>query len=464
MKHRHRMRKYGSYTLPKRRSLKDSRRSHMTPGKTPVQRRREREARGEVSTNAIVAASPHLLEIPTARVFQPLLAPKRYKGAHGGRGSGKSHFFAEMLVERCVIDPTTRAVCIREVQLSLKESVKALIEDKIKKFKLQKYFRILVSHIEVLDERGAPQGRIIFMGMQDHTADSIKSLEGYDIAWVEEAQSLSVTSWDLLRPTLRKPGSEIWCSWNPKSPKDPVDAFFRNNPQPNTICVEANYDDNPWFPEEQRLDMEYDRKRDPDRWKHIWGGGYQKSSESRVFRNWRIGNREEFDTRDVLIAVPRYGADWGYAKDPSVGVKIKIVGRKLYVMAECYKIGCEIDHSPALFDTLDNGEARKWPIIADSARPETISYMQRNGYSKMKPAKKGPGSVAEGVEFLKSYDIIVHPDCFHTIDELTMYSYKIDKHTQEILPELEDLDNHVIDSLRYACESIRHASKAGVLF
>ena len=463
-KHYQRRKDHGSYELPKRRSFTDSRREHMTPGKTPVQRRREREAKGIApSTPAMKAAAVDCLRIPTARVFLPLLAPKRYKGAYGGRGSGKSHFFAEMLVERCVIDPTTRAVCIREVQLSLKESVKALIEDKIKKLKLTRYFRVLLSHIEVLDENGVAQGRIIFMGMQDHTADSIKSLEGYDIAWVEEAQSLSRTSWDLLRPTLRKPGSEIWCSWNPKSPKDPVDDFFRNDPQPNSVCVEANYEDNPWFPEEQRLDMEYDRKRDPDRWKHIWRGGYQKSSEARVFRNWRIGTHEEFESREVQVAIPRYGADWGFAKDPSVGIKSKIVGRKMYVMAECYKVGVEIDHLPTFFDTLDKGEARKWPIVADSARPETISYMKRHGYPQIKPARKGPGSVNEGVEFLKSYDIIVHPDCVHTIDELTMYSYVVDKHTQEILPELDDMDNHVIDSLRYSNEGVRHSKKAGVL-
>lgn len=464
-KHYRRRRDYGSYTLPKRRSFEDSRRNHMTPGKTPVQRRREREAKGVApSKAAMTAAAVDCLQIQTARVFAPLLNPKRYKGAFGGRGSGKSHFFAEMLIERCVIDPTTRAVCIREVQLSLKESVKALIEDKIKKLKVTRYFRVLVSHIEVLDEDGVCQGRIIFMGMQDHTAESIKSLEGYDIAWVEEAQSLSVTSWDLLRPTLRKPGSEIWCSWNPKSPKDPVDAFFRNNPQPNSICVEANYNDNPWFPEEQRQDMEYDRRRDPDRWTHIWGGGYQKMSEARVFKNWRVGAREEFDARDVIAAFPRYGGDWGYSKDPSVAIKIKIVGRKLYVMGECYKVGCEIDHLPELFDKLDGGEMRKWPLIADSARPETISYMQRHGYPRIKAAKKGVGSINEGVEFLKSYDIIVHPDCTHTIEELTLYAYVVDKHTQEILPELDDKDNHVIDSLRYACESVRTSTKAGVLF
>lgn len=121
-------------------------------------------------------------------------------------------------------------------------------------------------------------------------------------------------------------------------------------------------------------------------------------------------------------------------------------------------MGCEIDRTPALFDSLVPDEpqsARKWPIRADSARPETISYMRRHGYDKIAAALKGPNSVMDGIEFLKSYDIVVHPRCRHTIDELTLYSFKIDEKTNEVLPVLEDKKNHVIDALRYAVEGVR---------
>lgn len=397
-----------------------------------------------------------ILRIETARVFKPLLRPVRYKGAHGGRGSGKSHFFAEALVEKAMLEPGLRWACIREVQRSLEQSVKRLIEDKIEAMGVGGAFRVLQTHIETPGD-----GIIIFQGMQNHTAESIKSLEGYDGAWVEEAQSLSKTSLKLLTPTFRKNNSEIWFSWNPKKDDDPVDVFFRsgeNDNDPDFVCVEANWSDNPWFPEVLRRDMERDRARDPDKYAHVWMGQYESASEARVFKNWTI---EEFESP------PRgpfyFGADWGFSIDPTVLVRCWIEGKKLYVDHEAYAVGCEIDRTPALFDTIGDGMARAWPIVADSARPETISFMKRNGYPRIRPAKKGAGSVEEGIEFLKNYDIVVHPRCKHTIDELTFYSYKTDPRTDEIMPVLDDKKNHVIDALRYAVETLRSKTKtAGV--
>ena len=388
--------------------------------------------------------SSTILRIPTARVFKPLLAPARYKGAHGGRGSGKSHFFAELLVERCVLQPGTRAACVREVQKSLKNSVKLLVEDKIRS--------LGVPGFEVFDAeiRTPGDGVIIFQGMQNHTADSIKSLEGFDVAWVEEAQSLSQRSLDLLRPTIRKPGSELWFSWNPDQPTDPVDVFLRGeHPPSDSVVVQANYSDNPWLPDELRADLEDDRRRDPDKFAHVWGGEYSSSSEARVFRNWRV---EEFATPSD--AIHRFGADWGFSVDPTVLVRCHIDGRTLYVDQEAWEVGCEIDKTPALFDKVQG--SRKWLIRADSARPETVSYMQRQGF-KIVGALKGQGSLEDGVEFLRAFDIVVHPRCKHVAEELARYSYKRDQHTGEILPVLEDKDNHTIDALRYALEELRRS-------
>lgn len=386
-----------------------------------------------------------VLQIQTPEVFLPLLEPARYKGAWGGRGSGKSHFFGEMLVEECLIQPT-RAVCVREIQKSLDQSVKRLIEDKIAGLGVQSRFRILNTHIEV--DNG---GVIIFQGMQNHTADSIKSLEGFRIAWVEEAQSLSQRSLDLLRPTIRAPGSEIWFSWNPSKDTDPVDLLLRGEtPPPGAIVVPANWSDNPWFPDELRDEKDYDQRRDPEKYAHIWLGEYQRNSEARVFRNWRV---EEFETPPDARFY--YGADWGFSVDPTVLVRAFVEGRTLFVDAEVYQVGCEIDRTPDLFDKIEG--SRKWPIRADSARPETISYMQRHGFPRLVPANKGAGSVEDGIEFLKSYDIVVHPRCRHTADELALYAYKTDKLTGEVLPVLEDKKNHVIDALRYAVELLRGA-------
>lgn len=355
-----------------------------------------------------------------------------------------------MLVEEAVAGHV-RAACLREIQNSIKDSVKQLIEDKIHKLGQSHAFKITEQEIV-----GPNESLFIFRGLRNHTVASIKSLEGFNRGWVEEAQTISQRSLDVAIPTFRTPGAEMWFGWNPNDPKDPVEKLFaENKADPDFICVTANYADNPWFRGTTlQADMERDQRRDPDKYAHVWMGDYRRLSEARVFRNWKVeafatpANTERF----------YYGADWGFSIDPTVLIRSYIVGRTLYVDQEVYAVGCEIDQTPALFDKVDG--ARKWPITADSARPETISYMQRNGYPKIKPALKGPGSVEDGIEFLKSYDIVVHPRCKHVAEELARYAYKIDKLTDEVLPVLEDKDNHTIDALRYAVEGVRRNQPA----
>lgn len=388
------------------------------------------------------------LKINTPRWAVPLLQPARYKGAFGGRGSGKSHFFGELLVESHIIDQNRRTVCVREIQKSLQQSVKRLLELKIEALGVSHYFDIQESVIK--SKYG--DGLILFQGMQNHTSDSIKSLEGYHCAWVEEAQSLSQRSLDLLRPTIRNIGSELWFTWNPNLETDPIETLLRaDNPPPSSIVVEVNYLDNPWFPSVLRDEMEYDRSRDLDKYSHVWLGGYVKNSETRVFKNWKV---EEFDAPPDAIF--RFGADWGFASDPTCLVRGYILGRKLFIDYEAYQVGCEILDTPDLFMTVP--ESERWPIVADSARPETISHMRKNGFPKIMAAMKGPKSIEEGVEWLKSYDIIVHPRCKHVIDELTLYSYKVDPLTNKVMPVLEDKHNHMIDALRYSTEALRRAN------
>ena len=385
------------------------------------------------------------LVIETLEVFEPLLAPARYKGIHGGRGKGASHFFADLWLDENIREKKD-VVCIRETLKSLEFSVKKLLESKIEKYNAGAYFE--VQDRRILSKKG---GVTIFEGMQNHTAESIKSLEGFDIAWFAEAQRASDKSLTMLRPTIRKAGSELWFDWNPDLPTDPVDLLLRSEDiPPGAVVVEASYRDNKWFPEELRAEMEYDKARDFDKYQHVWLGGYRSNSEARVFKNWKI---EEFDR--PLGTVFRFGADWGFAIDPSVLIRSSIEGNRLYIDYEAYSVGCEIVNLPELFMSVP--EAEKWPITADSARPETISHMQKNGFPKIRAAIKGPKSLEEGVEWLKSFDIIVHPRCVHTIDELTLYSYKIDDLSGEVLPILADKHNHMIDALRYACEGARRA-------
>jgi len=391
-----------------------------------------------------------VFDVEVAPVFYPLLPPARYKGAYGGRGSAKSHFFAGHAVTQAAFKPL-RILCLREYQKSLSMSVKSLIESKISAYGLGDFF-------EVQDKRIKSHcgSLFIFEGMQSHNAHSIKSFEDFDVAWFEEAQTASQQSLDILRPTLRKENSELWFGWNPSKATDPVE-FLVNDPPPGCVTVHANHRDNPWFPEVLRLELEYDRGRDLDKYNHIWEGGYQQSSQARVFTNWKI---EEFDASEIAdLGGPYGGADWGFSVDPTVLVRTWVddPNRKIYVDYETWAIGCSIADTAELFDKVPG--ARKIKIRADSARPETIDHVRKDGFD-IQSARKGPGSVEEGVEFLKAYDIIVHPRCKHVIDELTHYSWEVDRLTGEPTNKLADKANHTIDALRYALENVRRGVHA----
>lgn len=381
------------------------------------------------------------IDIPSA--FRPLFKPHRYKASWGGRGSTKSHSFVAAQAILAAQKPL-RIMAAREIQKSIEDSTKRLWEDKIKALGLEGHYHVLKSEI-----RGYNGTLIRFAGLRTNP-DAIKSAEGFDILDIEEANTVSQESLDLAIPTFRKPGSEIWARWNPRDATDPIDKMFRGEkgPPPGAALMPVSWRDNRWLSDELRAEIEHARRTDPEKYAHVWEGAYRTMSEARVFRNWRV---EEFETPPD--AEFYFGADWGFSVDPTVLVRCFIIGRTLYVDAEAYAVGCAIDKTPDLFDTVAG--AREWVIRADSARPETIDYMKRNGYPRIQAARKGAGSVEEGVEFLKSYDIVVHPRARHVIEELTFYSWKVDKLTGDIQPVLADKDNHTIDALRYAVEGVR---------
>lgn len=387
-----------------------------------------------------------MIEFPA--YFKDYTRPARYKGLYGGRGSGKSHCFAGYTILRMASEPGLRVVCVREVQRSIADSVKQLLEDKIELFGLGGFFAS--TEMEIVAQNGS---RCIFRGMQNHTAASIKSLEGFDVAWVEEAQTISQKSLDLLTPTIRKKGSELWFSWNPENPDDPIDVLLRKYPPDGAIVKKVNWDDNPWFPDELREDMERDKARDPDKFEHVWNGEYRGLSEARVFRNWEIGEREVPEN-----AVWFYGADWGFAQDATAAVRCCLPDdNTLYVDAEVYGIGIPTDALPGFLAGLP--DSRRWPIRGDNARPETIDYIRRHGFPKLRAARKGKGSVEDGVTFLQGLDIVIHPNCVNLIREMRSYQYKADPRTEEILPVIEDKNNHAIDALRYAVEGLHRRGK-----
>lgn len=303
--------------------------------------------------------SSSTLSLPTARVFKPLLEPARYKGAHGGRGSGKSHFFATLLLEDHLAERGMLSVCIREVQKTLKESSKRLIENKIEEHGLGNMFRSFTDCIATPGD-----GQIAFTGMQDHTAESIKSLEGRKRAWIDEAQMLSARSIALLRPTIRAEGSEIWASWNPRRKSDAIEELLRGEMRvKGSIVVEANWRDNPWFTKVMEADRLHDLQHYPERYDHIWEGGYAKAFEGAYFAKnlaearlkGRIGRVE----RDPLLpvrAVFDLGGSGAHADAMAIWI-VQWVGREIRVLHYIEGVGQVLGYYVSELRRLGYGDA-----------------------------------------------------------------------------------------------------------
>jgi len=344
-------------------------------------------------------------------------------------------------------------LCAREYQTSIKDSVLKLLEEQIGMLGLGAHYRVLRDSI--IGENGT---EFIFKGLH-HNIYEIKSTEGIDYCWVEEAENVSAESWDVLLPTIRKPGSEIWISYNPKDDDAPTHKRFYLQRQPDEVLIETNYFDTKEagvLSRETEELAEHDRQFDPDRYEWVWMGKPRRLSESRIFAH-KI-RTAVFDPPDNCRLF--HGADWGFANDPSVLVRSWIEGRNLYVDYAEYGYGVEMQELSALFDRVPT--ARAWPIHADEARPETIAYMRREGYT-IDGAEKGKGSVEDGIEWLRSFDeIVVHERCGQFLDEARLYSYKVDPRTNEILPLIVKAYDHGWDALRYAYYAMIKNSAGGL--
>lgn len=384
--------------------------------------------------------------------LQFLFEPARYKILHGGRGSAKSWGAARALLILAA-QRKLRILCAREFQASIQDSVHKLLSEQIPMLGLAGHYQVQQASI-----RARSGSEFIFSGIRSNVT-KIKSMEGIDIAWVEEAEKVSEASWKVLIPTVRKPGSEIWVTFNPDLETDPTYRRFVTAPPPGAQVVAMNWQDNPWFPAELARELEYDYGIDPEAADHVWGGATRKNSVAQVLRGRYVV--EAFEPGSDWDG-PYQGADWGFANDPTALVRLWIHERRLYVEHEAYRVGVEIDHTPALFDQVPR--AREYVTRADNARPETISYMQRNGYGRMVGCTKGPGSVEDGVAHLKSYEkIVIHPRCIHFAEEARLWSFKTDRLSGDVLPELVDKWNHLMDASRYALEPVMKSAGLGLL-
>lgn len=399
------------------------------------------------------------IELPPKLIplFAPARGELRYRGSEGGRGSAKSRTFAKMAAIWGAIEPL-RILCVRELQVSIKESFHAEIKDAILSDEWLK------SHYDVGENyiRGFNGTDFIFKGLR-HNMGSIKSMSKIDLCIIEEAEDVPEYAWIDLLPTIRAPKSEIWVVWNKKIDGSPVDLRFIKQKQTRCKIVKMNHSDNPWFPdvlEEQRIDAK--RLMSDSMYRHIWEGDYLKNSESQIFNN-------KFSDRDFEVGKdwePLYGMDWGFANDPTTAVECYVHDRKLYIRREAGKVGLELDDT-GKFITDRIPSIDKYVIRADCARPESISHVKKNKTAdgfvqlpRITKCDKWPGSVEDGIEHMRSYEeIVIHPDCKETLNEFRMYQYKIHKQSGDILPDIVDAFNHYIDAIRYALGPLIKAPK-----
>ncbi|MDY7522466.1 PBSX family phage terminase large subunit [Photorhabdus sp. P32] len=392
------------------------------------------------------------VDLPIPAKLVPVFTKEnvRYRGAHGGRGSAKTRTFAMMSAVRAyqAAESGTSGVilCAREFMNSLEESSMEEVKQAIRSVQwLDDYFDIGEKYIRTKNRLV----NYVFCGLR-HNLDSIKSKARILIAWIDEAESVSETAWRKLIPTVREEGSEIWVTWNPEINGSPTDERFRKTPPDNSCIVEMNYGDNPWFPDVLEQERVNDRARlDAASYAWIWEGAYLENSDKQVLANKYV--IKEFPDNlwqqaDRLLL----GGDFGFAKDPSTLLRMFILDNCLYIEYEAHGVGVELDHMPTFYDQVP--ESRKWPIKADSARPETISYLKRQGFN-ISAAKKWQGSVEDGITYLRGFkQIIIHPRCKETAKEARLYSYKTDRITGEILPVIADAHNHCWDAVRYGLD------------
>ena len=377
------------------------------------------------------------INLKVANVYKPLWKnAKRRNYIYGGRGSGKSHDVAEYCLFRAY-QSKIKVLCTRELQNSIADSVYSLLKNKITDMHLDFFFTVYKDRIV-----GNNGSEFIFKGIHNNVSE-IKSMENISIAWLEESQSLSRESIDVIVPTIRAPGSILIFTFNPYKDNDPIYMEMKNATE-DDLVIKANYSDNPWFPEELRLEMERDKKNDYQKYLWVWEGECLGLSDAQIFRGKYIV--ENFET--PKNADFHFGADWGFANDPTTLVRSFIVGNDLYIDMCAGKVGCDLEDTPSLFNEVQGSSI--YPIYADSARPETISFMRSKHYNVI-AAEKWNGSVEDGIQYLRSFSCIhIHERCKAVAEEFDLYQYKVDRQTGEVLRIPVDKFNHYIDAIRYS--------------
>ena len=397
------------------------------------------------------------IELPPKLIPIFSTANVRYRSSWGGRGSGKTRTFALMTAIKGYMYAEAG---VSGLILGAREHLNSLSDSSMEEIKqairavpfLNAYYEMGENYIRTKNRR-VSYG---FAGLR-HNLDSIKSKARILLCWVDEAETVSEMAWRKLLPTVREDDSEVWVTWNPERKDSATSKRFRHEQIFDDLTgeligvgCEMNYSDNPWFPDVLEIERRQDQKNlDDATYRWIWEGDYLELSEAQIFRNkYKV---EAFDdelwkTADRLF----FGADFGFANDPNTLIRSFILENTLYIEYEAFGVGVDLDEMAQFYESVPG--ARDWPIKGDCSRPETISYLRRQGFN-IEAAEKWSGSVEDGIAHIKGFEtVVIHPRCKKTLEEFRNYSYKKDRLTDEVLPIIVDKWNHGIDALRYSLD------------
>ena len=397
------------------------------------------------------------IELPPKLIPIFSTANVRYRSSWGGRGSGKTRTFALMTAIKGYMYAEAG---VSGLILGAREHLNSLSDSSMEEIKqairavpfLNAYYEMGENYIRTKNRR-VSYG---FAGLR-HNLDSIKSKARILLCWVDEAETVSEMAWRKLLPTVREDDSEVWVTWNPERKDSATSKRFRHEQIFDDLTgeligvgCEMNYSDNPWFPDVLEIERRQDQKNlDDATYRWIWEGDYLELSEAQIFRNkYKV---EAFDdelwkTADRLF----FGADFGFANDPNTLIRSFILENTLYIEYEAFGVGVDLDEMAQFYESVPG--ARDWPLKGDCSRPETISYLRRQGFN-IEAAEKWSGSVEDGIAHIKGFEtVVIHPRCKKTLEEFRNYSYKKDRLTDEVLPIIVDKWNHGIDALRYSLD------------
>ena len=396
----------------------------------------------------MLANEPRSVIAETPGIFKRLFSRNRYKVMYGGRGGAKSWSIARALILRAYSEKL-RILCAREYQTSISDSVMSLLVKQISELGLTAWFSVTKTKITSL----TTGSEFIFKGLH-FSIDEIKSTEGIDICWVEEAQVVSKRSWDVLRPTIRKEGSEIWVSFNPELETDPTYKMFITENLPDSWVQKVSWSDNPYLSTALEAERRISLENDPEAYDWIWNGNPRKISRESIFGDRLIVMTFE-RPQDIKMF---YGIDWGFFPDPMVLIEFFVVDDCLYINDESYSWSTSPDESFDVLYTKVPGVISGTDVVADNARPEMIKQVRKSAIAagkmiSIREARKWPGCVEDRIGFIRGFkQIFVHERCDHFKREAPLYKYKTDLKTGEILPVPIDKHNHGWDAIGYGLD------------